>query len=178
MRAAVWLMPEHSMQIRLNQAIAAYARSRERPAFAAHLTLVAGADPGVISGNGLADLAARHPALLLEPDGALRTDRFSQSFAIRLRTTDALLALRRDALAMWRLAASDAFEPHVSLTYGEPTDLDQLEAIAGTLPGRIVFDTVCWSRYNHPFETDNEVSSLETGPRIPLATPPHRLTFL
>jgi hypothetical protein len=166
MRAAIWLMPEAGAQAVLDEAISTYATRHGRPAFAAHLTLIAGVASELLRDADAEELAARHAPFALEQDGWLRTETFTQSLALLFRMTPALAELRGGACEVSGGTPGGEGPPHVSLTYGAAIEVEPLMAAARRLPRRVRFDALCIARYPRAYTSQDEVAETVAGNRI------------
>lgn len=121
MRAvSYWCVPADAGAADFAAIISGLARTQGAPVFQPHLTLAtfthaAGDRSGVIA-------ALRN--LVLQPVELGRTDVFTTSLFVRFEASRALLDARRLMEAMHGFRGGRPFDPHVSLCYGPPPDLD------------------------------------------------------
>lgn len=164
MPVSLWLRPEAAVANALDEAIADYALPRGRTPFPAHLTLASGT---VLSDNEVSAIAAEARSFTLEPDGVLETSAFFQIFALRFQTTEALLSLRNNALT--RLEGKNSvYIPHLSLTYGLPTDREVLQGIVMRFTQPIRFDRLMAIRYDDLEPSQAAVAAWRLSDPLPL----------
>lgn len=141
MHGSLWLLtaPADSLQ----RLIGELAARLHAPAFAPHVTLL-----GDLAGD-VQDLKARARGLaaqLAPLDVAVVTARgYGERFralVLDLEATPALIAARKRAEALFGTSGATAFNPHLSLAYGdiEPAQAAQLAAGLASPPQRLRFD--------------------------------------
>lgn len=140
MLTSVWLVPEAGVHAWLDAAIADIARAAGHALFGAHLTVATGAKP--LDDRSMRQLAAQAMSLTLSPSGLLRTERFTQTFAVTFERTAELDRLRAETLVALGAGDDAPYIPHLSLIYGKADVAAKLEALAARLDGPVLFDRI------------------------------------
>ncbi len=117
---SLWLMPEGEAFARFGDLIARLAGQHKAAAFPPHLTLLGGLsapEPVVVALS--ARLAQSVPCLQIETAEVVHSDAYFRAVAVRVKPAPELIELRARALAALGLEGGPAFEPHLSLLYGD-----------------------------------------------------------
>jgi hypothetical protein len=144
-RFALWLLPDAAARQWLAALIHDLAREFQTVAFEPHLTLLGGihgAEPALTA--TLANLADRMKAMALRPSAVQYRPEYFRSVYIGIVSDAALDQSRGDAAALYGGSAA-AFEPHISLLYGDlPEETKHVIAVrlSDRLPHRIPCDRV------------------------------------
>ena len=128
---SLWLMPEGEAFTGFGDLIARLAAQHRTPAFPPHLTLLGGVSvPEPVAVALSARLAQSIACLRLETAGVVHSDAYFRAVAVRVKPVPELLDLRSRALAALGLEGGLAFDPHLSLLYGDLAATER-EAIVG-----------------------------------------------
>lgn len=117
-RYALWLSPAGTARERLQALIALLAARLGTPAFAPHVTLLAGLTPAHDMPRATRALATQLEPLSLRLGRVKYLDEYYRSLFVEVEATRALLHARACAVERFASAPS-AYYPHLSLVYGE-----------------------------------------------------------
>ncbi len=120
---AYWLVPADDDAVRFQAVVDALADQQGAPRFRAHLSFgsVIGPEPE------LTDVLAGLSGLVLQPVEIEQTPEFTMSLFVRFRPTEQLLRARALFERCPGFQSSRSFDPHISLCYGDPEDIDALK---------------------------------------------------
>jgi 2'-5' RNA ligase len=142
----VWLVPAEPARAELLRQIAALAAEHGTVPFPPHVTLFTTEAPVIDPRSWdhlLAQIAARHSPLTLEPTGTSHSDEFSKTLFFQFRPSPQLTALQGDVSRSASPGAEYQFSPHMSLLYKELTaEVRASLAQRIPLPGPIPADTL------------------------------------
>lgn len=164
---SLWLMPEGEAFTRFDDLITGLAGRHATPVFLPHLTLLGGlAAPELVVVALSARLAQSTSYLRLETTDVVHSDAYFRAVVVRVKPVPELIDLRARALAELGLEGGPAFEPHLSLLYGQ-LELGQREAIVGEV-GRDFPDAFDVRRLD-VYSTAGTVDRWSRAARLPLA---------
>ena len=117
---AYWLVPSDQDATRFQAVVDALADQQGAPRFRAHLSFgsVVGEEPE------LSGVLEQLSGLTLNPIEIAQTLSFTMSLFVRFAPTEELLAARTLLASSPGFQASRDFDPHISLAYGTPEDLE------------------------------------------------------
>jgi len=133
---SLWLLPEDEEREVLSSLIARLAAAQGTPAFAPHVTLLAGIDLPEEEVLVRSEALARAlPPLAVTFSGAGGFDEYFRSLFLRVDLTAELLGANARARAVFGRQADPLFFPHLSLLYGRLTVTERARLISGIEPG-------------------------------------------
>lgn len=146
----IWLVPSAEDDARIRRITDELADAQKGARYQPHMTLgsLQSFDPDLNSILGSAQ------ALELTPIEIDRTDAFTMSLFVRFGLSPKLANLRAVLEAVPGFRASRAFDPHVSLCYGAPPELPEIDTLfSGILDRPIRFNRIWATEIEVPVET-------------------------
>ncbi len=146
----IWLVPSDADHARIRQTTDKLADAQRGARFQPHMTLgsLQSFEPDLNSMFGSAQ------ALDLTPIEIDRTELFTMSLFVRFELSAKLADLRAALEAVPGFRASRTFDPHVSLCYGAPPELPEIDALySGILDRPIRFNRIWATEIEVPVET-------------------------
>ncbi|MFN4024333.1 MAG: 2'-5' RNA ligase family protein [Hyphomonas sp.] len=150
-----WCLPREEDAAACAAVIGALAAAQGAPVFVPHLTLAT----LTVGARDLSAVTQVLRGLALTPLGLDGNGVFTTSLFVRFAPSDQLLAARRRMEALPDFRKGRAFDPHISLCYGPPPDLEaQRGAIAALLSRPMRFDRLAAVELFLPVETYEDVA--------------------
>jgi hypothetical protein len=152
---AYWLVPADQDAARFQAVVDALADQQGAPRFRAHLSFgsVVGEEPEL--GVVLKQLRG----LTLNPVEIAQSPSFTMSLFVRFAPTEQLLTARTLMASSPGFQSSRDFDPHISLAYGTPKDLDALQPeVDALLKSPVRFDRLIATSIWLPVETYADIA--------------------
>ena len=131
---AVWLMPSGQLYNRLERAIFELSRKHGAPAFEPHVTLLAhipGTEDTVVSRcEQLANRIEPYAVRLTELD---HRNEYYRCLFVRVLETPAVVEANSEARQVFEVQQAQSYMPHLSLLYGDFSDVTKSQIIEGLL---------------------------------------------
>ncbi len=152
---AYWLVPSAQDSDRFQTVIDELADQQRSPRFRAHLSFGSVTDEE----PSLDAVLSMLKGLSLSPIEIAQTPSFTMSLFVRFAPSEALLAARRLLEQSPDFQASRTFDPHISLCYGVPKDLDALRLkMAALMATPVRFDRLIATTISLPVETPADIA--------------------
>ena len=128
---SIWLLPHTDKHKDLIQLIIKLGQENNGPCFSPHITLLAGvhgSEKELITKTS--ELAAKMKVLPVKTNAVETQDSFYKSLYLKIAETKPLLEGRQQAQSLFNLKPADEFMPHLSLLYGDQSELVKKRIIA------------------------------------------------